>query len=421
MGSYADEKNYWDNYYTNNNKEIINNSSFSDYINKKYLLEKTKENIVLRVADLGCGNMRDSYYFSINGCFVYAIDKSFDVKKSIVQHKNNILLNPITADVNIFLQEHSLRTLVDVIYMRWFLHAMPYEIGTNIFKNSVNSMKPGGLICIEVRSINDDILKEESIYSTSDLSYKTTHKRWLYSVERLTLLAQQNDIEILELIESRNFSKTESSDPLLIRFIGRKKLINHFEKSDNFKLYKPITEKMEENTKKSYNDLIIFNKIMEQNNITYVSVAGTTLGLCRHGGIIPWDNDIDLGFTKENWLKLKKMDNLLEKSGLPFRSNGPRHCHYGSIDVFLLTQNTDNFYIGDAKTICHMNEYKQIKKQLFGPTYVYAPLDNNLSLKTRYKNDYFFVGDVNDNFHYKNKEVGRFILNNHDRSFRVKF
>ena len=103
------------------------------------------------------------------------------------------------------------------------------------------------------------------------------------------------------------------------------------------------------------------------------------------------------------------------------RSNGPRHCHYGSIDVFLLTQNTDNFYIGDAKTICHMNEYKQIKKQLFGPTYVYAPLDNNLSLKTRYKNDYFFVGDVNDNFHYKNKEVGRFILNNHDRSFRVKF
>ena len=74
------------------------------------------------------------------------------------------------------------------------------------------------------------------------LSYKTTHKRWLYSKERLNILSQENNIEILEMEESRGFSNTSVSDPLLIRFVGRKKLVNHFEKSENFKIYKPITE-----------------------------------------------------------------------------------------------------------------------------------------------------------------------------------
>ena len=421
MTEYNKEKIYWDSYYSENNPDIIASSSFSNYINETYLKPHTQKGIVLNVADLGCGNMRDSQYFSENNCNVYAIDKSFDIKKSVVQYKNNKFLNPINADVDLFLQEHSLRSLMDVIYMRWFMHAVPYPIGHNIFSNSVFNLKPGGLICIEVRSINDELLKNESHYDNDDLSYKTTHKRWLYGKERLTVLSQENNIEILEMKESRGFSSTSVSNPLLIRFIGRKKLINHFEKSENFNLYRPITEKMQNAAKKSYNDLIIFNAIIEKHNIKYVSVAGSTLGLCRHGGIIPWDNDIDLGFTKINWIKLNRIRYILEAAGLRYTRNNYNHFHYGTIDVFLLVENKYKFLCGDAKTICHVSEYATVAKQLFGPTYIYAPLDNRLSLKTRYKDTYYTVGDVNDNFHYKNKDVGRFILNNNDRSFRAVF
>ena len=53
---------------------------------------------------------------------------------------------------------------------------------------------------------------------------------------------------------------------------------------------------MKDNTMTSYANLDIMNKILEKHNIKYVAVAGTVLGLNRHGGIIPWDNDIDLGF-----------------------------------------------------------------------------------------------------------------------------
>ena len=107
--------------------------------------------------------------------------------------------------------------------MRWFLHALPYDISNNIFINSIHNLKPGGLICIEVRSINDLDLKKNSIYDDNDKSYTTTHKRWLYSIEMCRKLALDNDCDILYCKEgyfSPN-TNTETSNPLLIRFICR--------------------------------------------------------------------------------------------------------------------------------------------------------------------------------------------------------
>ena len=34
------------------------------------------------------------------------------------------------------------------------------------------------------------------------------------------------------------------------------------------------------------------------------AVGGTLLGLVRHGGIIPWDVDLDLGLISSEWEKL---------------------------------------------------------------------------------------------------------------------
>ena len=62
----------------------------------------------------------------------------------------------------------------------------------------------------------------------------------------------------------------------------------------------------------------VFNKILENNNIKYVAVAGTSLGLSRHGGIIPWDNDIDIGFVEKEWEYLFKIKDELEKNGFKY-------------------------------------------------------------------------------------------------------
>jgi len=48
----------------------------------------------------------------------------------------------------------------------------------------------------------------------------------------------------------------------------------------------------------------VLNAILEKHDIHYIALAGTMIGLNRHGGIIPWDNDIDIGFVDSEWKKL---------------------------------------------------------------------------------------------------------------------
>lgn len=49
--------------------------------------------------------------------------------------------------------------------------------------------------------------------------------------------------------------------------------------------------------------LEVIIEICNHLNIEYFLIGGTTLGAIRHGGFIPWDDDIDLGMTRENYLR----------------------------------------------------------------------------------------------------------------------
>ena len=50
-----------------------------------------------------------------------------------------------------------------------------------------------------------------------------------------------------------------------------------------------------------------FDKICRDNNIEYFVFAGTELGAVRHKGIIPWDDDTDVGMMRSEFEKLKKV------------------------------------------------------------------------------------------------------------------
>lgn len=49
------------------------------------------------------------------------------------------------------------------------------------------------------------------------------------------------------------------------------------------------------------------DKLCREHNITYFIMGGTALGAVRHGGFIPWDDDLDIFMTPVEYAKFKKV------------------------------------------------------------------------------------------------------------------
>lgn len=50
-----------------------------------------------------------------------------------------------------------------------------------------------------------------------------------------------------------------------------------------------------------------FLKICNENHLEYFGIAGTGIGAIRHGGFIPWDDDIDIAMPRRDFEKMLKL------------------------------------------------------------------------------------------------------------------
>ncbi len=53
--------------------------------------------------------------------------------------------------------------------------------------------------------------------------------------------------------------------------------------------------------------LYVFDAICKEYNLTYFLGGGTLLGAMRHGGFIPWDDDLDVGMPMKDYKKFLKL------------------------------------------------------------------------------------------------------------------
>lgn len=71
--------------------------------------------------------------------------------------------------------------------------------------------------------------------------------------------------------------------------------------------------------------LVAFDKVCVDNNIEYFLAGGTCLGAIRHGGFLPWDDDIDMYMKASEWEAKKDiiMANLPDKYDLSYNDTDP--------------------------------------------------------------------------------------------------
>ena len=74
--------------------------------------------------------------------------------------------------------------------------------------------------------------------------------------------------------------------------------------------------------------------VCEENNIKYSLVCGSLIGAVRHKGIIPWDDDIDIGLLPEEYDKLMKV-----------------LSHTNNRYILLDPENNHNYYYPFAKLV----------------------------------------------------------------------
>jgi lipopolysaccharide cholinephosphotransferase len=144
----------------------------------------------------------------------------------------------------------------------------------------------------------------------------------------------------------------------------------------------------QEDTYNLYKLFYEVSKFLEENKIIYWIIGGTLLGAVRSGGIIKWDDDVDIMIPIEYKEKLYQ---IINNNNL-FTIYSKKYCDEikyknkkkSFIDIFYVSPNIHNgIPVIDHKNInCnyawpnayfYINELFPLRKYKFGGYYVYGP------------------------------------------------
>ena len=196
---------YWDEYYKKDAAPSFP-SPFAGYVANKL---RTKQNIL----EIGCGNGRDSKFFSSKGHHVTGLDRSgkaIELCKSLYSNEPiEFFFGAVTHIAKTNKKQY------DLIYSRFVIHAMSMDEELEMLKTSYQLLNNNGQFFIECRSINDPLSNTGEILSHTERI--EGHYRRFIILEELKQRLIQVGFEIIEAIESNGLANLGEEDPVVIR------------------------------------------------------------------------------------------------------------------------------------------------------------------------------------------------------------
>lgn len=120
-----------------------------------------------------------------------------------------------------------------------------------------------------------------------------------------------------------------------------------------------------------------FDDFCVRNNIDYSVSSGTLLGAVRHGGFIPWDDDVDCIFDRSNYIRLKDLINSSPSLTLEcatrkslwidrirLNKSDQNGKYIPTIDVFVLDNCPDKPVIANCKMLAIKTLQGMMKSEL---------------------------------------------------------
>jgi tellurite methyltransferase len=206
------DKAYWENYYNVilKTKQNTKPSDFAKFIINEKLVGNGDS-----IIELGCGNGRDSMFFSENNTNVIAVDQCANTTEVL----NNI--DGIKSYASDFTNLESLSEKIDVVYSRFTFHSIDDEGEKRTLEWVYDNLKDGGLFCLEVRTIKDPIFGLGEDKGGNVWFYNNHHRRFINSKSFKDDLISLG-FELLYFNESNGFAKFEDQDPVVLRVIARR-------------------------------------------------------------------------------------------------------------------------------------------------------------------------------------------------------
>ena len=178
-------------------------------------------------------------------------------------------------------------------------------------------------------------------------------------------------------------------------------------------------------TKKEVNELYWMiqqvDHLFRKHGIEYFMLAGTLLGSYRHKGLMPWDDDVDIGImnTYEDVLNSTEVKKSLAQFNLVLT---PKHKigfgykifingqKYPFIDIFIcrINGNRIEYMDTDARELWKMeymfnHELYPLRKQPFGPLQLYGPNKPRLCLIRWFYPSCLFI--TKPSHHHKEEDI----------------